>query len=69
MGGGGRGTPYIGLYVEGVPERGTSFRKKYIGISLVEVYQMVGNAVISVFNPLSPSIHIQILQADLQTFP
>ena len=38
--GGGRGTPYNGLYGEALPERGTFFRLevyKRVGISRVEV--------------------------------
>ena len=43
-GGGGRGTPYSGLYGEAPPERGTFFRLqvyKRVGISQVEVYKRV----------------------------
>ena len=48
-GGGGRGTPYDGLYWEAPPERGIFFRLQVyerVGISLVEVYKMVGRSVI-----------------------
>ena len=46
----GRGTPYIGLYGEAPPERGTFFRlqvHKRVGISQVEVYKRVGKSVVS----------------------
>ena len=39
------GTPYIGLYGEAPPERGTFFRHqvyKRVGISQVELYKRVG---------------------------
>ena len=48
--GGGGGTPYIGLYGEAPPERGTFFRLqvyKRVGISQVEVYKRVGKSVVS----------------------
>ena len=44
------GTPYIGLYGEAPPERGTFFRlqvDKRVGISQVEIYKRVGKSVIS----------------------
>ena len=47
---GGGGTPYIGLYGEAPPERGTFFRLqvyKRVGISQVEVYKRVGKSVVS----------------------
>ena len=47
---GGGGTPYIGLYEEAPPERGTFFRLqvyKRVGISQVEVYKRVGKSVVS----------------------
>ena len=43
------GTPYVGLYGEAPPEMGIFFRLqayKRVGISLVEVYKMVGKSVI-----------------------
>ena len=49
-GGGGGGTPYIGLYGEAPPERGTFFRLqvyKRVGVSQVEVYKRVGKSVVS----------------------
>ena len=51
---GGGGTPYNGLYGadgEALPERGTFLRLQVsgrVGISLVEVYEMVAKSVISV---------------------
>ena len=48
--GGGGDTPYIGLYGEAPPERSTFFRPqvyKRVGISQVEVYEMVGKSVVS----------------------
>ena len=45
--GGGGGTPYIGLYGEALPKRGTFFRLqvyKGVGISQVEVYKRVGQS-------------------------
>ena len=48
-GGGGRGTPYNGLYGEAMPERGIFFRLHVYameGILLVEVYKRVGKSVI-----------------------
>ena len=49
--GGGGATPYNGLYGEASPERGTIFRLQVyerVGISLVEVFERVGNLHISV---------------------
>ena len=43
-------TPYIGLYGEAPPERGTFFRLqvyKRVAISQVEVYKRVGRSVVS----------------------
>ena len=40
-----------------------NLRKVYTFKSLLKVYYR------SVFNPLSPNIHLQILQTDLYTFP
>ena len=48
-GGGGRGTPYSGLYEEAPPERGTFFWLqvyKRVGGSQVDVYKRVGKSVI-----------------------
>ena len=51
-GGAGRGTPYVGLYGEALPERGTFFRRqvyKRVGISQVKVYKRfreIGHSVI-----------------------
>ena len=45
------GTPYIGLYGEAPPERGTFFRLqvyKRVGISRAEVHERVGKSVIKV---------------------
>ena len=42
------GTPYIGLYWEALPKRGTFFRLqiyKRVGISQVEMYKRVGESV------------------------
>ena len=42
------GTPYIGLYREAPPERGTFFRLqvyKRVGISQVEVYKTEGREI------------------------
>ena len=47
--GGGRGTPYNGLYGESPPEIGTFFRHQVyerVRILLVEVYERVGESVI-----------------------
>ena len=47
----GRSTPYNGLYGKTPPERGTFFRLQVyerVGISLIEVHEMVGKSVISV---------------------
>ena len=47
-GGGGGCTPYIGLYGEAPPERGTFFRLQVyerVGISLAKVYERVGKSV------------------------
>ena len=47
-----RGTPYIGLYREAPPERGTFCRLqvyKRVGISQVEVYEREGKSVIYLF--------------------
>ena len=47
---GGGGSPYIGLYGEAPPERGTFFRLqvyKRVGNSQVEVYKRVGKLVVS----------------------
>ena len=55
---GGGGTPYNGLYGadgEALPERGTFLRLQVngrVGISLVEVYEMVAKSVISVWKGL-----------------
>ena len=48
-GGGGRGTPYNGLYRQAPPGRGIFFRLQVyerVGILLVEVYERVGKSVI-----------------------
>ena len=48
FGSGGGDTPYNGLYGEAPPERGTFFRLQVyerVGISPVEVYEMVGKCV------------------------
>ena len=50
-GGGGRGTPYNGLYGEAPPEKSTLFRLQVyerVGISQAEVYDRTGKAVISI---------------------
>ena len=43
------GTPYNGLYVEALPERGTFFMLQVyerVGVSQVEVYKRVGKSVV-----------------------
>ena len=45
-------TPYVGLYGEAPPERGTFFRRqvyKRVGISQVEVYKRVGISQVEVY--------------------
>ena len=48
-GGGGGGTPYNGLYVDDLPQKGTFFTLQVcgrVGISRIEVHEKVGKSVI-----------------------